>query len=179
MPDIKGKKVLIILPSARFNDHEYERTHKILERYGGIVDVTCPVNRAIYGLNRSIAKPNVSNLDVDLNTYDGIVFIGGIGSKDYWNDPWAHKIVQDCAAQNKVLGASSLAVVIFARAGILKEKKATCFFGEKNEIFNCGGEYTAAPVTIDRHIITVKGPESIDYFGIKLVQMLQNHNAAA
>jgi protease I len=172
MPDISGKKMLVILPSGRFNDTEFDKTCKILTRYGAIVTVCCPVKRAVYGLLRSIAKPDLTNEEVKLNEFDGIVFIGGIGSKDYWDNPWAHKIVQDCAVQNKVLAATSLAVITLARAGVLKGKKATCFFGEKLEISKYGGEYTSASVTIDGLIITGKGPETVDDFGLKLVMLL-------
>lgn len=87
-----GKKALMIIASRNFRDEEYIEPRRILEREG--VDVTVAssslsVSRGMFG---ATAKPDKLIQDVNTSDYDAILFIGGSGSSEYWNNLTAHKI---------------------------------------------------------------------------------------
>lgn len=62
--------------------------------------------------------------DVQVADYDAVIFIGGLGCQDQWNDKEAHHIAQAAVAQGKVLGAAGCASTILAYAGVLQGKTA-------------------------------------------------------
>lgn len=101
-----------------------------------------------------------------------LFFVGGAGSREYFNNPVAHKIAQDTLIQSKVLGAICIAPVILANAGLLKGKKATVFNSEINTIKAKGANYTGNPVEEDEKIITAIGPEAAYEFGNKIVEAI-------
>ncbi|MBU1153352.1 DJ-1/PfpI family protein [bacterium] len=104
--------------------------------------------------------------------YDAIVFVGGGGSSEYWNNPAAHKIAKEMAVMGKVVGAICIAPVILANAGILNGKKATVFPSEIERLKAKGAIYTCAGVEIDGRIITANGPQSAALFGEAIVAAL-------
>ncbi len=62
--------------------------------------------------------------DVQVADYDAVLFIGGLGCQDQWEDDEAHHIAQETVAQGKVLGAAGCAPTILAYAGVLQGKTA-------------------------------------------------------
>lgn len=62
--------------------------------------------------------------DVEVADYDAIIFIGGLGCQDQWEDAEVHHIAQEAVAQGKVLGAAGCAPTILAHAGVLQGKTA-------------------------------------------------------
>jgi len=70
------------------------------------------------------------------------------------------------------VGAICIAPGILARAGILKDKKATVFPSEIETLKREGAHYSALPVVIDGKIVTADGPEAAEGFGKALVKTL-------
>jgi len=60
---------------------------------------------------------------INIDNYDAVVFVGGGGATEYFNDSIAHKIVKESIAKGKVLAAICIAPNILANAGVLKGKK--------------------------------------------------------
>jgi protease I len=65
----------------------------------------------------------------------------------------------------KVVGAICAAPVILAKAGLLKDKKATVYPDHEYTLKQYGAIYTGEAVTVDGNIITGNGPESSRAFG--------------
>ena len=112
--------------------------------------------------------------EVKAQDYDAVVFVGGPGSREYFDDPKARQIAKDIISSGKVLGAICAAVGTIAKAGALKGKKATCFSGIADIIKAGGATYTGEGVTVDGKIVTADGPTSAKAFGEALVKALRN-----
>jgi len=67
-----------------------------------------------------------------------------------------------------------LSPVILANAGILKGKKATCWFSVARMIKKKGAIYTGKKVEIDGLIITGNGPSAAKEFGEKYLKLLSH-----
>ena len=117
-------------------------------------------------------QPDILLNQVKVKDYDAILFIGGSGSSEYWNDKTAHGIAQEAVKQDKVLGAICIAPVTLANAGVLKGKKVTVWPSEGIKIRNLGAQYIPSSVQVDGKIITADGPKSAKAFGEAIVKTL-------
>ena len=118
------------------------------------------------------AKIDITVNEIEVKNYDAIIFVGGNGSSEYWENEQAHNIAQEAVKQNKILAAICIAPVTLAKAGVLKDKKATVFESEIEEIKKYGAIYTGKNVEIDENIITANGPQSAKEFGEKILSLI-------
>ena len=58
-------------------------------------------------------------------------------------------------------------------AGVLQERKATCFYSIKDDIKNAGAEYLEQPVVRDGNIITSRIPGDLPLFCREIITALQ------
>jgi protease I len=59
-------------------------------------------------------------------------------------------------------------------AGILKGKKATCFFAIKDDLVNAGANYVDAEVVKDGNLITSRKPDDLPAFCREMIEALAN-----
>lgn len=172
---LDGKKVLMVIASNNFRDEEYAEPRKVLEDAGARVIVACSsLNRAKGKLGLEV-KPDILISNVKEGDYDGIVFVGGGGSKEYFDSPVAHKLAQDFYRQGKLTSAICIAPAVLANAGLLKEKKATSFPSSAETLRTKGAVFTGGDVESDGTIVTGVGPEAAKKFGEKLVAVLSGN----
>jgi protease I len=53
---------------------------------------------------------------------------------------------------------------VLCSAGILKGRRATCFFAIKDDVVNAGAIYEDAEVVVDRNLVTSRKPEDLPAF---------------
>ena len=169
---LKGEKALLIIASKNFRDEEYLETRAALEKAGAQVEVASSSLEEATGMLGAKAKADMLLKDADVAKYNTVVFIGGGGATEYFQNATALKIAQDAAAQGKVLGAICIAPVILANAGILKGRKATCFASGQKALTQHGAVFTNEDVTVDGKIVTGRGPKAAKKFGRALVELL-------
>lgn len=170
--DLAGKKVVMIIASKDYRDEELQEPKAILERDGAKVTVACSSLEPAQGMMGGTTQPEVLLSDVRADDYDAIVFVGGAGAEEYWNDPTAHALAKAAVADDKVLGAICFAPVTLAKAGLLAGKRATVWSSESTQLTDAGAEYVDEPVVTDGKIITGNGPEAAEAFGEALAKAL-------
>jgi protease I len=119
-------------------------------------------------------KPDVLYTDVKADDCDAVVFVGGNGAQEYWQDPKAHGLAREADKAGKIVSAICIAPVTLANAGLLKGKEATVWPSESGQIEGKGARYRKAGVVRDGRIVTADGPESAAAFGTKLVEALSS-----
>jgi len=162
---VTAKKAVLIIAHEGFQDDEFALPKAALEKNGIEVDVASTELTDAIGMNGSHTQPDILLKDVNVMSYDAVIFIGGSGAQVYIGDPLAGKVAQDAIATNKVVGAICIAPMILAKAGVLKDKKATVYPAQSQNLAACSVNYTAKPVEIDGNIITADGPGSAAEFG--------------
>jgi len=172
MKRLEGKKILMIIGSKDFRDEELLEPKKIFEDEGAKVIIASSTLEPIKGMLGKIIKADILIDDVKVDDYDAIIFVGGIGAKEYWENTTAHKIAKEAIEKDKKLGAICLAPVILAKAGVLKDKKATVWKSERRQLTDNGAQYTGKYLEVDGNIITADGPESARYFGLAILDAL-------
>lgn len=163
--------VMVIAPDM-FRDEEYAEPKRILEE-AGVEVVTASVEpgdcRGRFGL---VAHAEVALRDVSATGHDAVVFVGGPGSKVFFDDPTAHRLAREAFEDGCIVGAICIAPSVLARAGLLRGKIATSFPSQEDDLRAHGALWSGNPVSISGRIITANGPESAEAFGRDLVRMI-------
>lgn len=166
-------RVVMIIAKNGFRDEEYLQPKEILTQAGIEVITASSSLGTAKGMLGANAKIDIVLDDIKVSDYDGIIFVGGVGSSEYWDNTKAHKIATDAVNQNKILAAICIAPVTLARAGVLKGKKSTVFPSETEQLKKYGAIYTGKEVEVDGKIVTGAGPQAAKQFGEKIKELLK------
>ncbi|MGD1994449.1 MAG: DJ-1/PfpI family protein [Anaerolineae bacterium] len=175
-PERNRGTLLVVIAPGEFNDDEYTETRALLEARGYAVRVAShdtEVATGAYGLIE--VRPDLSLSTVEAGDYGAVIFIGGEGAKDYWDDPRAHRVAQAAATEDKVVAAISLAPVILARAGVLEGKQATVYDPATYciELEAGGAVCTGQRVQRDGCVVTARLEQATDLFAEAILEALQ------
>jgi len=171
-PDLEGKKALIVIAHKNFRDEEFKEPNDLLKAYGCKVRVASSTLKKAKGMLGMEVKPDLLLKDVKVGEYDIIIFVGGIGAKEYFNSRVAHRIVRDAVKKRKILAAICIAPCILARAGALKGKRATCWPSERQDLKKHGAIVSKKDLVRDERVITASGPKAARDFARMLAKVL-------
>jgi protease I len=171
-PEI-AKSVLMIIAPANFRDEEFKEPYTLLTEVGVSITVASTDTVAATGMLGMVVKPDIILDQVNVDSFDAVVVIGGSGCTKLYDNTVLHKILQQFNDQGKTIGAICLAPVILARAGILADKKATVYSSAKDDISKCGAQYTSHDVETDGTIITASGPQAANDFARTILKALR------
>ncbi|MFH1129720.1 MAG: DJ-1/PfpI family protein [Pseudomonadota bacterium] len=169
---LSGKKVAMIIASNNFHDNELAKPRVILAKAGAEITLVSSTTKESTGMLGGKEKPTKLIDETKASDYDAIIFVGGSGSKEYFESPHAMRLARNAVKQNKVLGAICLAPAILAHAGVLRGKKATVWSGAKDHLRTRGAYLQKANVVRDGRIITANGPAAAAKFGQMLAEVL-------
>lgn len=167
------KTIIMVIPTAEFRDEELFEVKNILEEAGVRVKIGALKQTTIIGMLGGTIQADIGLYEIKVTEIDGLVFVGGNGAQTFWSDPFCHKIITDMLGYEKIIAATSNAVVTLANAYALVKKKATCSKNEQALIVAKGAMYSAARVEYDGKIITCNGPEAAEQFGRSLLKEIQ------
>jgi protease I len=83
------------------------------------------------------------------------------------------KFVRDVFQQGKVVAAICHAGWVLVSAGVLKGKRATCFFAIKDDVVNAGANYVDQEVVRDGNLITSRMPDDLPAFCREIIAALK------
>lgn len=167
------KTVVIVIAENNFRDEEYLRPKEVLQKAGHkVITASTQIQKAT-GTLGLIVNPDILLENVNTDNLDALIFIGGSGAKQYFDDKLAQKLASEAMQKGKIYGAICIAPAILANAGLLKGKRATSFSSVITAIKEKGAIFTGEDVVIDGHLVTAKGPEVAKQFGEAIVKLLQ------
>ena len=173
MGTLSGKKILMVIASNQFRDEEYQKPRALLEAAGAKVTVASSSLKEATGMLGLEVKPDILLKDAKMEQFDAVVFVGGMGATEYWENPAAHALAKSAYQSGKVTSAICLAPMTLANAGLLKDKRATIWPDVASDFKTKGVVYTGKPVEKDGRLITGSGPDAAEAFGKALVEALQ------
>jgi protease I len=173
---IEGKGIAIVVGQRCFKDEELNIPKALFEKEGASVTIVSSKPDTAEGDGGARVKPDVVIDDLDVDSFDVVVFIDGSGVKnDFWENPKAHAVAREAIRQDKILAAICWGPVVLANAGVLEGKKATGHTAQGAEriLKGKGCEYTGERVAADGNIITAFGPSSADSFAVAVIEALK------
>ncbi|MEO0095745.1 MAG: DJ-1/PfpI family protein [candidate division WOR-3 bacterium] len=171
-PVLSSKSVLIVIAHKDFRDEEFKEPFELLKNAGFKVAVASTDTTPAKGMLGMVAKPEILLSDVIPDSFNAIIIAGGTGCKNLWDDKELHRIVQNFHQNNKVIAAICIAPVVLARAGVLKNKRATVYPAVANEIKPYCSEYTGNDIEISDNIITGSGPQAAKDFAKAILEAI-------
>lgn len=174
---IQGKKVALVIPFRDFQDREFNVSKKIFQKEGALITIVSSKMGKAIGSKGTCVKTDILIDDLDVTSFNAVVFIGGVGVKEeYWDNPKAHNVAQETVKQGKVLAAICWGPVILANAGVLDGKKGTVANsgGAGSILKKKGCKYSIwSSVVVDGKIITANGPGASKSFAKAIIESLE------
>ncbi|MGE5293783.1 MAG: DJ-1/PfpI family protein [Solirubrobacterales bacterium] len=167
-----GHRALLIVPPMGFQDEEFAATRRALETAGVQVSVASTRMGPLAGMAGTTTQANLLLNQVNIDDFDAVVFVGGIGARDYVGNAIAQNLARQAAVRRKVLAAIGTAPSILANAGVLRGVRVTAYLTEQQRIVRAGGVYTGNPAEKDGLIITATGPLAVSLFAQAILEGL-------
>ncbi|MEM0333050.1 MAG: DJ-1/PfpI family protein [Candidatus Aenigmatarchaeota archaeon] len=160
-----------IVPLAEgFEEIEAITIIDVLRRAGIKVDIVGIEDEIVVGRNGIKILCEKTLNEIEQIDYDLIVLPGGNpGYKNLMNSEILLNIIRNMNSKGRIIGAICASPLVLLKAGILKDKKATCYPTLKNEIPN----YEDKKVVVDGNIITSQGPATAIEFSLEIVKILK------
>ncbi|MDD5146746.1 MAG: DJ-1/PfpI family protein [Candidatus Pacebacteria bacterium] len=171
------KKIGLVIAQQDFQDEEYFVTKSVLEKAGLAVSTISLKKGEALGIFGGVVDVDLAVSEVKTKDFDGLVFIGGSGMADQLNNKDFQKLAKESVEGGNILAAICIAPALLAKAGVLKNKKATVWSSPMdkhavNILKEAGVDYKEEPLVIDENIITAAGPSQARKFGEAIAESL-------
>lgn len=171
---LEGTKVLLVIAQKDFKDVEFTEPRLLLGDQGATLTVASKKKAVATGMDGAEVMPDLALSKVKVPDYDAVVFIGGSGASDYFDDPEALAIAREAAEENKIVAAICLAPGILAKAGLLKGEDATITESRADLLTEAGANYMGPGVVESGLFLTASGPDQAKAFAEKLAELLSH-----
>lgn len=151
---------LIFLPKKDFNEEEFNIVRKRLLKIDKNIFITSDDHSVCTGSKGMKVKSDTSFYNMNVNNFSALILIGGTGSRNYWKNESLHKIIKKFYDNKKVIAAICSSPITLAKAGILQNRKATCFSEDSAELINAGINYQDKNIVVDGNIVTANDSKS-------------------
>jgi protease I len=102
--------------------------------------------------------------EVQAKDFDGVIVPGGFAPDYLRRSPQILAFVAAMDKARKPVGSICHAAWVLCSAGILKGRKATCFFAIKDDVVNAGATYLDQEVVVDGNLVTSRKPDDLPAF---------------
>ena len=170
----------MIIPPENYRDVELDVPKKHLEEKGHEVVIASTKKGECKGADGGTVEAALTLEDINIESYDAVVFIGGPGTPLIRKEAKALETAKDAAEKGKVLGAICWACTTLAKAGVLTGKKATVWVGNDAEycmgtdkvLEKFGATFEGRGVVVDGKFVTADGPAHAKQFAEAIEKLL-------
>jgi len=112
--------------------------------------------------------------DLKAADFDGVIIPGGYAPDILRRYEEINDFVKSMDKEKKLVAAICHAGWVLVSAGILKNRKATCFSAIKDDVVNAGAEYFDKEVVVDVNLITSRNPYDLPVFCREIIRFLKS-----
>ena len=167
-------RAALIIAHDGFRDEEFFTPQEILRASGIDVVVVSSSLLEAKGVLGARVNPQILVKDLQVKDFAAVIFVGGGGASEYWNNPDALRLAKETFASGKIIAAICIAPVTLAKAGLLQGRRATVWPSEAAALTTAGADYTGHTVERDGFIITASGPDAAATFAQEIVKAVLN-----
>src|SRR6266404_5768816 len=109
---------------------------------------------------------------VSAEDFDGVIVPGGYAPDHIRRHARANQFVKELDEQGKLVASICHGPWVLCSAGVLKGRRATCFFGIKDDVIHAGAHYEDAEVVVDHNLVTSRKPEDLPAFCRAAIRVL-------
>ena len=169
--------ILFVVASKGFQDEEYFESKRIIEEAGHQVLTISDKTGTASGSEGAQIEISETLETINLDQYQGLVFIGGSGALKYLDNEHSYKLIERALQNNIIVGAICIAPLILARSGYFKGKKMTVWSSSMDRwpidgLQSAEIEYLDQSVAREGMLITANGPSAAAEFSQMIVDLL-------
>ncbi len=169
---LKGKKIFILVENL-YQELEVWYPYYRLKEDGGVVMTVGSGSAKTYTSKFGYPiSADFSAEEVKAKDCDALIIPGGYAPDILRRYPAVLKLVKEAFEQGKVVAAICHAGWVLASAGILKGRRATCFYAIKDDIIHAGARYEDSEVVVDGKLITSRKPDDLPAFCREIIKIL-------
>jgi protease I len=162
--ELKGKKIVVLVDTLY---QEMEVWYPLLRFREAGAEVLIAAAEAGKTYSSKLGYPAISDRSydsLDAREFDGVVIPGGYAPDYIRRHAKANRFVREMDAQGKLVASICHGAWVLCSAGILKGRRATCFFAIKDDVIHAGAQYEDAEVVVDGNLVTSRKPEDLPAF---------------
>ena len=167
------ERIVMVIANKGFRDEELSKPLKYFKDQGFSVDIASTSLSTAQGMLGMQVDPDLIIEEIKLEDYKALVIIGGIGAATLWDSGALTYKLKQADLKSQVVAAICLAPIVLAKAGMLKDRRATVWPEESERLIDYGAEYVFENVVVDGNIITASGPGSALDFGRRIVEAIR------
>jgi protease I len=164
MTELTNRRLLILVgPDHQDLELWYPRL-RLLEA-GAEVTVAGPAADLTYrGKHGYPCVPDATIAAQRASSYDGLIIPGGNMPRTLRRHAATLDLVRDFTAARKLVAAICRGGLIPAAAGVYEGVRVTSFADVSDELIRAGAVWEDAPLVIDRHFVSSRGPDDLPRF---------------
>ncbi len=162
----------LILSADQFEDSELRIPCERLRAEGVEVDIASPRTGRIRGKHGYQAEANKSLGEIVADDYDLLIIPGGKAPAALRRENCALELVRSFFAKRKPVAAICHGPQVLAAAGVMKNRRATCYRSVAKEVQRAGAIYEDREVVVDGNLITSRQPSDLDAFIREIMKSL-------
>jgi len=170
--ELEGKRVIVLVEDLY---QELEVWYPLLRMREAGAEVTTVGTEAGVTYKSKTGYPvtaAAASRDIDIDQFDAVIIPGGYSPDLMRRHRATVDLVRNACAKGKVVAAICHGGWMLASAGVLKGKRATCFFAIRDDLVNAGAEYVDAEVVVDGNLITSRVPDDLPAFCREIIKAL-------
>ena len=168
--DLKGKKIAVLVDTLYQEMEVWYPVFRFQEAGAEVVLVAAESGKTYSSKLGYPAKSDRSYDEVAVREFDGVIIPGGYAPDHIRRYAKANQFVRDMNARGKLVASICHGPWVLCSAGVLKGRRATCFYAIKDDVINAGGKYVDAEVIRDGNLITSRKPDDLPAFLQSVIQ---------
>lgn len=163
----------LILSADDFEDSELLVPYSRLKEAGIEVDIASLKRGKITGKHGHQIEVDKTLAEVKPHEYDILIVPGGKAPAAIRKNDTALEIAASIFRTNKPVAAICHGPQLLISAGLLKNRRATCYQSVAQELREAGAIYEDAEVVVDGNLITSRKPSDLPAFMREIMRMLK------
>jgi deglycase len=170
--ELTRKRIAILVDTAYQEMEVWYPYYRFQEAGAESVFVGAEAGKTYHSKVGYPATAHLSYDAVNAGDFDAVVIPGGYAPDYIRRHAKALQFVRDMDAQGKLVASICHGPWVLCSAGILKGRRATCFFAIKDDVIHAGADYEDAEVVVDQNLVTSRKPEDLPAFCRAAIKVL-------
>lgn len=169
----------LIISADNFEDSELLVPYYRLKEEGIDVIIASIKRGSIKGKHGYEVEANMSLKQIKADDYDILILPGGKAPEAIRKEKEAIAIAKHFFENNKPVSAICHGPQTLISAGLLKNKRATCYKSVVEELKDAGARYEDTEVVVDGNLVTSRQPSDLPTFMRETMRLIRNYKKKA